>query len=159
MTGTQRRCEERLIGMVVPRPLPRAAPPPAVLPVLPARHLPADPDGVLLEVARLDRSGRLSARGLLRALGWASGHRVAIDVIDGTITITSSVTGRHAMDRRGDLALPAAARHMCGIGTDPAVVLAAYPSVDLIVVHPACTVARLLADLHCRLSREVRHDR
>jgi bifunctional DNA-binding transcriptional regulator/antitoxin component of YhaV-PrlF toxin-antitoxin module len=148
MSGKRRRCDERLIGIVVPRPLPRPVPPPAVLPVLPARHLPEDPDGVLLDVARLDRSGRLSARGLLRALGWTSGHRVAIDVIDGAITITSSVTGRHGVDRRGDLAVPAAARHLCGIRAGQAVVLAAYPPVGVIVVHPAATVVRLLTGLH-----------
>jgi hypothetical protein len=151
MTGTSRRCEERLIGALVPRPLPRASPPPAVVPVLPARHLPADSDGVLLDVVRLDRSGRLSARSLLRGLGWRTGHRVDIDVIDTAITITSAPTGRHAVGGRGDLALPAAPRHLCGIDTDQAVVLAAYPSAGVLVVHPAATVARLLADLHHRL--------
>jgi hypothetical protein len=159
MTGTQGRCDEQLIGMVVPRPLPRPVPPPTVLPVLPTRHLPADPDSVLLDVARLDRSGRLSARSLLRALGWASGHRVDIDVCDAAIAVTASVTGRHSVDRRGDLALPAAARHLCATSAGQPVVLAAYPSAGLIVVHPAATVARLLADLHHRLLSEVRHDR
>jgi hypothetical protein len=144
--------------MVVPRPLPRPLPPPAVLPVLPARHLPTDPDSALLDVARLDRSGRLSARGLLRAMGWASGHRMAIDVVNGAITITSSAAGRHAVDRRRTFAVPAAARHLCGIGADQAVVLAAYPSVGLIVVHPVATVVRLLTDHH-QSPREVRHDR
>jgi hypothetical protein len=152
MTPVRRGCEERLIGMVVPRPLSRPLPPPVVLPVLPARHLPADPDAVLLDVVRLDRSGRLSARSLLRALGWVSGHRVDIDVIDAVIAVTSSVTGRHGVDRRGDLAVPAATRRLCGVGTDQPVVLAAYPSAGLIVVHPAATVVLLLADLHRRLA-------
>ena len=151
MSGKRRRGEERLIGVVVPRPLPRPVPPPAVLPVLPVRHLPTDPDGVLLDVARLDRSGRLSARGLLRALGWAFGHRVAIDVVDGAITVRSAPTGRHTVGRRGELAVPSAARQLCGIGTAQRVVLAAYQSAGLIVVHPAAAVARLIADLHHRL--------
>jgi hypothetical protein len=126
MNGKRRRCEERLIGMVVPRPLPRPVPPPTVLPVLPVRHLPADADDVLLDVARLDRSGRLSARGLLRDLGWTSGHRVAIDVIDGAITVRSAPTGRHTVGSRGELAVPSAARQLCGIGAAQPVVLAAY---------------------------------
>ena len=54
------------------------------------RRLPTDPYALLLEVARLDRSGRLSARGLLRALGWRAGHRVDIDVVDAAIAITSA---------------------------------------------------------------------
>jgi hypothetical protein len=152
MSGKRRRCAERLIGMVVPRPLPRPAPPPAILPVLPTRHLPADPHAVLLDVARLDRSGRLSARTLLGALDWLPGHRLDIDVCDAAIVVTASAAGRHAVDRRGDLALPAAARNMCGIGSDQPVVLAAYPAAGVLVVHPAATLARLLADLHHRLA-------
>jgi hypothetical protein len=120
MTRTSRRCEERLIGALVPRPLPRPSPPPAVVPVLPARHLPADSDGMLLDVVRLDRSGRLSARSLLRGLGWRTGHRVDIDVVDAAITITSAPTGRHTVGSRGDLALPPATRRLCGIDTDQA---------------------------------------
>ena len=152
MSGKRRRDEERLIGMVVPRPLSRPAPPPAVLPVLPARHLPFDLDGMLLDVARLDRSGRLSARTMLRSLAWPPGRRLNIDVCDAAIIVASSATGRHTVDRRGDLALPAAARRMCGIGTDQPVVLVAYPSAGLIVVHPAATVAALIAELHHRLA-------
>ena len=49
-----------MIGALVPRPILRPPPPPAVLPVLPARYVPAGPDGMLLDMARLDRSGRLS---------------------------------------------------------------------------------------------------
>jgi hypothetical protein len=111
-----------------------------------------DTDGVLLDVARLDRSGRLSARALLRALAWTASHRVDIDVCDAAIVVTASATGRHAVDRRGDLALPAAARHLCGIDTDQPVVLVAYPAAGLLVVHPVATVARLLAGLHHRLA-------
>jgi hypothetical protein len=149
MKPSPRPCEERLIGALVPRPLPRPSPPPAVLPVLPARRVPTESDPPLLEVARLDRSRRLSARGLLRGLGWRAGLRLDVDVLNGTVVIRSAATGRHAVGGRGDLFLPAAARQLCGIDTD--VVLAAYPSVDLIVVHPAATVARLVADLHRRL--------
>ena len=57
------------------------------------------------------------------------------------------MTGRHTVGGRGDLVLPATARHPCGIDNTH-VVLAAYPAAGLIVVHPATTVARLLADLH-----------
>jgi len=35
-------------------------------------------EDVLVAVARPDRSGRLSARGLLRALGWGRGHRLGV---------------------------------------------------------------------------------
>jgi hypothetical protein len=143
--------EERLIGALVPRPIPRPPPPSAVLPILPARRSPTESDSVLLDAARLDGSGRVSARGLLRALGWPAGHRVEIDVVDGDVVIRSTPTGRHTVGGRGDLALPAAARHMCGIELRQPVLLAAYPAAGLVVVHSAATIARLLVEVHNRL--------
>jgi hypothetical protein len=53
---------------------------------------------------------------------------------------------------RGELALPAAARQMCGIAASSAVVLATYPELDLLVVHPVSTVALLLNKHHARLA-------
>jgi hypothetical protein len=77
---------------------------------------------------------------------------VDIDVRDAAIVVTASAIGRHTVGRRGDIALPAAARHLCGIGTDQPVVLLADSAAGLLVVHPVATVARLLADLHHRLT-------
>jgi hypothetical protein len=119
--------------------------------VLPTRHPLAGPDGVLLDVARLDRSGRMSVRGLLKALGWRAGQKVDVDVVDGAVVFRSTATGRHAIGGRGELVVPAAVRQLCSIHTDQPVLLAAYPPVDLIIIHTVATVARLLADRHLHL--------
>lgn len=64
---------ERLIGALVPALVgDRPRPVPAPLPMLPTRRLPRGCE-MLLDVAQLDRSGRVSARGLLRALEWRAG--------------------------------------------------------------------------------------
>jgi hypothetical protein len=144
---------EQLISALVPVLLPRPVPVPAPLPALPERRLPDGAGVPALGIARLDRSGRVSARPLLRDLGWRRGHRVDVDVDvpAAVLLVGSSVTGRQVVGDRGELALPAAARQMCGIQARSTVVLAAYPGLALLVVHPAHSVARLLSQHHTRL--------
>lgn len=112
-TGAQ---DEEIIDSLVLNPLPGRSPPePAPLPALPPLRLPtdADPRSLLLDMARLDRSGRVYARALLKALGWPAGHGIDIDVVAGALVVGSSATGRHAVGSRGGIRLPAAARRMC----------------------------------------------
>ncbi|GAA2531037.1 hypothetical protein [Pilimelia columellifera] len=102
-----------------------------------------------MELARLDRSGRLSMRAVLRHLAWRPGHRVDIDVVDGAILVVSTFDGTHRVGSRGDLALPAAARALCGLNIeDAALVVAAYPMAGVVLAHPAAVVARYLHQLH-----------
>lgn len=70
------------------------------MPVLPTLPSGVDPAGLTVEIARLDRSGRVSARRLLRVLGWDAGHRVAIGVPGGVLVVGSSPTGLHAVGAR-----------------------------------------------------------
>ena len=105
----------------------------------------------VLDVARLDRLGRLSARDLVRAMGWAPGRRVTIDVVDDAVLVVSAAGGRHAVGGRGELVLPVAVRQLCGIDPFRPVLLAAYPVSDMVLIHPMEVVARLVAGLHIRL--------
>jgi hypothetical protein len=151
MKRTVPASSEQLIRALVPAALPRPVPVTAPLPVLPARRPPTDPQALpLLDLARLDRSGRLSARAVLKRLGWGPGHRVDVEVVGGALLVASAVNGAYAVGSRGDLALPAAARTLCGLTLAAAVVVAAYPRQDLVMVHPVSTVARLVHELHVR---------
>jgi len=55
--------------------------------MLPAPGLPggAAPGDLLIDTARLDASGRLTARALLRTLDWCPGHRVDIAFTEGVL--------------------------------------------------------------------------
>jgi hypothetical protein len=121
------------------------------LPALPAPGPPRrhDPDGLLLGTARLDRSGRLHERSLLRALGWGPGHQLTIDTCDDMTVISSAAGGRHRVDDRGALALPATARRMCAITIGPPVVLIADVPEQALLAVPAVTATLLLA-MHYR---------
>lgn len=157
MTAVNRRTKawgrpEQLVGALVPPLAPQPRPVPASLAVLPPRRLPTGPNVLAVDMGRLDRSGRLSARPLLRALGWGPGHRVDIDSVDGVLVIMAAPAGRHVVTLRGELVVPGAIRRLCGIAPRSPVVLAAYPRLGLVVVHPAGVVARLLHGLHSRLA-------
>ena len=90
------------------------------------------------------RRARLSARGLFAALHWDAGHRVDLAVVAGAIVIGSAGTGLYAVEGRGELSLPAAARRMCGMTPGAPVLVAACRAQDTLVVHPASVVAELL---------------
>jgi hypothetical protein len=151
MTPTRRTEREQPIGVLVPVPLvDRPRPRPARLPALPVSRPPVDLSAadVVLGVACPDRSGRVTERAVLQALHWAPGQRIDIRPQAGMLVIVSTSAGRQVVGSRGELPLPAAARRMCGIAAGEAVLLAAFPSADLLMIHAARAVVRLLADLH-----------
>lgn len=120
------------------------------LPVLPALSTldNLSPAVLLVSTARMDRSGRVHERILLRELGWAPGTRLDMDTLHGLILIAAAPTGQHgqhAIDDRGAIKIPAALRRLCGIEYGPPVVLAAAIPDQVMVVHPSATVAHLLA--------------
>ncbi|GAA4256405.1 hypothetical protein GCM10022255_069070 [Dactylosporangium darangshiense] len=136
---------EQMIAALIPAPLPRSRPSRPPLPRLPAPRTLADPAEPQLDVSRLDPSGRISTRPLLRLLHWTPGHRLRFDAFEHTITATSSRTGT-AISASGLLAIPVAVRHLGRLATGDTVVLLADPAHDLLVIHPARIVARLLTD-------------
>jgi hypothetical protein len=149
------RPKEHLVGPLVPAVLPaRPGPSPMPMPALPARVCPSAITDAALAVwmALPARCGRVSAQHLLRALGWLPYHRLDIQPRHGMLVICSASDGRHQVGSRGDLPLPANARHMCRIEPGQPVLLAAIVAHDLLVVHPVSTVVRLLADLHTHLA-------
>ncbi len=137
---------EQMIAALIPTPLPRTCPPRPPLPQLPAPRTGPDQAGAHLDVSRLDPSGRISARPLLHRLGWPPGHRIQFNVANGAITAIPSPAARHTIGATGLLAVPAAIRQLCHLAAGDMVVLLADPGRDLLLIHPAHTVARLITD-------------
>jgi bifunctional DNA-binding transcriptional regulator/antitoxin component of YhaV-PrlF toxin-antitoxin module len=142
------RVQERLIAALIPDALePCDDVASAPLPVLPTltRLEGAAPGGLVVSTTRIDRSGRVHERFLLRELGWEPGQQWEMDTMHGMILIAATRSGQHTVDVRGAISLPAALRHLCGIEPGPPLVLAAVVPEQVMVIHPADTVARLLA--------------
>jgi hypothetical protein len=123
--------QERLIGALIPDALgPRnqvARIPLAVLPAL-SRLDNLKPAALLVSTSRMDRSGRIRERILLRQLGWHPGTRLDIDTLHELIVIAATPAGHHTIDHRGAIKPPASLRRLCGIDHGPPLVLAATVS-------------------------------
>jgi bifunctional DNA-binding transcriptional regulator/antitoxin component of YhaV-PrlF toxin-antitoxin module len=146
--------QERLIGALIPDSLgPRsdsARAPIAVLPTL--RRLDnLNPASLLVSTCRMDRSGRIHERILLRDLGWNPGDRVDMDTMHGMILIAATPTGQHTIDHRGAIKLPATLRRLCNINYGPPLILAAAIPEQVMVIHPATVVAHMLASHYTHL--------
>ena len=131
--------QERLIGALIPDALgPRnqvARVPLAVLPTL-SRLDNLKPTTLLVSTSRMDRSGRIHERILLRQLGWNPDTRLDIDTLHELIVIAAAPTGHHTIDHRGAIKLPASLRRLCGIEHGPPLLLAATVPEQVMVVHP-----------------------
>lgn len=148
LSSRSSRVQERLIGALIPDALgPRDETAAVPLPVLPAlSHLERlNPAQLHVSTTRMDRSGRIHERILLRELGWEPGTRLDMDTLHGMILIAAIPAGHHIVDHRGAIKLPASFRRLCGIDYGPPLVLAAAIPEQVMVVHPAAVVARLLA--------------
>ncbi|WP_204010274.1 hypothetical protein [Virgisporangium aurantiacum] len=151
---------EQLIGALVPPATRRSAPPvPLSVPALPGLSLPADAGSnlFLIDVARLDASGRFCSHSLLAALAWPPGHRVEVRVGVDAVVFGSSAAGRQAVGSRGELTLPVSARMLAGLDAQARVALFAVPREGLLIVHPPALIAHLLAE-HYDRQPEIRDD-
>ena len=132
---------------------------PAPLPLLPAlrRMEAAGSAGLVVATARMGRSGRICERILLRALGWEPGQRLEIDAMHGMI-IMGRYPGRPAhrrfprWARSAGVAAPTV-RDRAWAAADPR----GSHTAQVLIVHPAATVATLLAAHYTNLIR-THHD-
>lgn len=120
----------------------------------------ADAASVLLDIwPGSMRPAGSPARRLLRALDRPPGHRVDAIVVGDAVVVASSPTGRQSVGSRGELAVPAAARALAGIGDDGHVVLAAILEQQLLLVHAPAVVTQLILEHYAVLAGERHHDR
>jgi len=156
MTGVPPfRSSEQLIGALIPAALQRPRPTP-----LPAIELhDAEPptaaqDVVELSAGRIDRSGRIPAAAAVAALGWAPGAALRLEVRHRRIVLRPAASGspaRGSVTARAQIVVPAAARTLAGITAGSTVVLAACEARQVLVVHAAVDVVRLLRCIHAQI--------
>jgi len=145
---------EQLISALIPASLPRQRPLPMPAVELPAAPPPASTESsVVLSVGRVEGTGRIPAAAVVAALGWppgtglragATGRRIVLEVAVSDLA-TAAVTSR------AQITVPVAVRRLAGIDAGSAVVLAAIVGQQVLVVHQAADVVRLLRRTHMRI--------
>ncbi|MGW5110328.1 hypothetical protein [Nocardia sp. NPDC004123] len=110
-------------------------------------------------VATVNDHGRLSDRSALKAVKWAPGQYISIDVIDGVALVERAVHSRWTIRSTGHLGLPASVRNRCSLMPDDRVPMAAVVDSEMILVYSAPLVLaalRAYSEAPFRGSREVR---
>jgi bifunctional DNA-binding transcriptional regulator/antitoxin component of YhaV-PrlF toxin-antitoxin module len=137
---------------------PVAAEPLRPLPLFDLRRLSRDTT-MLYGVGRVDASGRVSDREIVRALGWRPGDRLEVVPALGAIVILSAPEGLLSVPVRPCIVIPAAARRLHSIETGDHVLLAAAPEYGIVIVHTRQAMNDMLARYHSSVrSPGHRHD-
>ncbi len=103
---------------------------------------------VLYGVGRVDASGRISNRDIVRALGWQPGDKLEVIPALGAIVIMAAPNGLLSVPSRPFIVIPAAARRLHNIETGDHVLLVAAPEYGIVVVHTRQAMNDMLARYH-----------
>jgi hypothetical protein len=96
-------------------------------------------------MATLDCHGRIADRTVLQALGWPTGHRLAIHENADALTVVPDPDGDAQVTGQGHLRIPAALRHRCALGTGDRVLLAADPDRCRLTIYSPTALDTALA--------------
>jgi len=126
---------------------PASAEPLRPLPLADLHQLPRDTT-MLYGVGRVDVSGRVSNRDIVRALGWQSGDKLEVIPALGGIVILSSPDGLLSVPFKRYIVIPAAVRRLHNIEAGDHVLLAAAPEYGIVIVHTRQAMNEMLARYH-----------
>jgi bifunctional DNA-binding transcriptional regulator/antitoxin component of YhaV-PrlF toxin-antitoxin module len=103
---------------------------------------------MLYGVGRVDASGRVSNRDIVRALGWQPGDKLEVIPTLGGIVILSSPEGLLSMPFKPYIVIPAGARRLHNIEAGDHVLLAAAPKYGIVIIHTRQATNEMLARYH-----------
>lgn len=116
-------------------------------PLIDLRQLSRDTT-MIYGVGRVDASGRVANRDIVRALGWQPGDKLEVIPALGCIVILSSPDGLLCVPVRPCIVIPAAARRVRNIQTGDHVLLAAAPEYGTVIIHTPQAINDMLARYH-----------
>jgi hypothetical protein len=99
-------------------------------------------------IASIDCNGRIVEATVIPALSWAPGTRLDIRVSGGLVLVTADAHAVFCLTRPGQVRLPAAVRHWCGLIAGSRVLLTADPDAGLLVVHPPAALHTMISQFH-----------
>jgi bifunctional DNA-binding transcriptional regulator/antitoxin component of YhaV-PrlF toxin-antitoxin module len=103
---------------------------------------------MLYDVGRVDASGRVSNRDIVRALGWRPGDKLEVIATLSAIVIFSSPNGLLSVPLKPYIVIPTTARRLHNIEAGDHVLLAAAPEYGIVIVHTRQAMNDMLARYH-----------
>jgi hypothetical protein len=144
--GARTAAQKIIAALALPLP-PASAEPLRPLPLIGLHQLSRDTT-MLYDVGRVDDSGRISNRDIVRALAWQPGDKLDVIPALSGIVILSSPDGLLTVPAKLCIAIPAAARRLHNIETGDHVLLAAAPEYGLVIIHTRQAINDMLARYH-----------
>jgi bifunctional DNA-binding transcriptional regulator/antitoxin component of YhaV-PrlF toxin-antitoxin module len=109
-------------------------------------------------LARIDASGRVADRSILKTLGWCSGDSLVITVVDSAIVVHRDPSGVFAVPAAPYLTLPALVRRRAGVRAGDQLLVAADATCGVLVIHPLAALDTMLVTYHASLLGGDDHD-
>lgn len=85
----------------------------------------------------VDCDGRCADRSLLRLLRWGSRYRLKFTIDNRVIKVVCDPAGSYVTTRQGHLRFPADVRRRTGIEVGSRVLLAGFPSMQVLIAYPS----------------------
>ncbi|MFC3965656.1 hypothetical protein [Nocardia jiangsuensis] len=115
-------------------------PPPALAPL---RH--REPMSMTFGFRRVDRNGRLNARGVVRVLGWGPDVVLEMDCAGEQVLVVRAAEEGSRPGHPGSLHVPVRLRRRLGIEADDQVLPMADPGAGVLMLSPARLVGELVS--------------
>ena len=100
---------------------------------------------VVYGLGRIDASGRVADRTVIRALGWHDGDRLTLTASAGVVTARRDRDGLAILPPRHYIVIPATLRYRCGLLPGDPVLVAARPAEDTLTAYSLAVVDQALA--------------
>ncbi|WP_103337250.1 hypothetical protein [Amycolatopsis sp. CA-126428] len=102
-------------------------------------------------LARIDASGRVADRSIVKTLGWRSGDRLAITVVESAVVVHRDPAGVFAVPPTPYLVLPAVVRRRAGVRAGDQLLVAVDSTCGVLVIHPLAALDTMLVGYHASL--------
>ena len=109
-------------------------------------EIPSLPDEAVHGSGRMDVSGRVGDRAVIRMLGWRPGDPLRLTAAAGVVIARRDPAGLVVMLAKPYIVIPAVLRRRCGLRAGDHVLLAASPGQDVLAAYSFTVVDQALRD-------------